>query len=276
MARFFSSMLRSGSVPLFLILEVVCVSLIVRFNSSQHEIAAYSLGRIQGKLNKWRTEVSLQLSLQNRLDSMAAVQARLLESYLSANDNHLLLRVDSFRVQRDSFHLIPALVINNSITHRNNYITIDKGRLDGLKEDLGVVVPEGPIGIVIKVSDHYALVMSLLHQQTRVSVQLKNRGYFGSLVWKDLRNPRKMYLEDIPRHARVAVGDTVETSGFSDIFPAGMALGEVDSFWISPASDFYEMEVSIWPDIASLRHVYVVEKLDTEEKRFLEESVNHE
>ncbi len=276
MARFFLSMLRSGSVPLFLLLEVVCLSLIVRFNSEQHAIAKYSLGRVQGKLNKWRTELSLQLSLQNRLDSMAAVQARLLESYLSANDSRLLLSVDSLSWQRDSFRLVSALIINNSISHRNNYMTLDKGRLDGLREGMGVLVPEGPVGIVIKVSEHYALVMSLLHQQARLSAKLQNQGYFGSLVWKDLRNPRKMYLEDIPRHARVALGDTVETSGYSDIFPAGMPLGRVDTFWVSPASDFYEIEVSLWPDIAALRYVYVVEKLGTQEKQSLEESVKHE
>lgn len=274
MARFFSRILRNGSIPVFLILELVCLLLIVRFNSEQQSIAHYTLGRFQGRMQKIRTTVSLQLSMQNHLDSMAAVQARLLENCLSANEARFSPFSDSLK--RDSLFIVAARVINNSISHRNNYMTLDKGRLDGVEKGMGVFTIDGPVGIVRATSDHYSLVMSLLHQQSRLSVALKEPFYFGSLVWSDLRNPRQMYLEDIPRHAQIAVGDTVQTTGFSDIFPAAMLVGVVDTFWVPPASDFYEIKVNLLVDIAGLRNVYVVKKLGMEEKQVLEESLNHE
>ncbi len=272
MAQYFSAWMRKGSVPLFLALELVCILLIVSFNENQQAIASYTLGNFQGKINKLSTSIGNQWTLQERLDSISWEQARLLEFCLSANgETH---GADSLR--RDSFSVIPARVINNSINRRNNYITIDKGRLDGIEQDMGVISARGPVGVVRAVSDHYALVMSLLHQQSRISARLKNSGYFGSLRRGYSRNPKKMYLADIPRHAPLSVGDTVLTSGYSDLFPEGMTIGTVDTFWVPSASDFYEIELTLFPDIARLHHVYVLDKKHTEEKELLEQEWQHE
>ncbi len=272
MAQYFSAWMRKGSVPLFLALELVCVLLIVTFNENQQAIADYTLGNFQGRINKFTAGLSNQFTLRERLDSISWEQARLLEFCLSANDG--AAGADSLR--SDSFTVIPALVINNSISLRNNYMTLDKGRLDGIEPGMGVISVRGPVGIVRAVSDHYALVMSLLHQQSRISAELKNSKYFGSLIRGYSRNPKIMQLLDIPRHAPISVGDTVLTSGYSDIFPKGMSIGVVDTFWIPAASDFYEIEVYLFPDIARLYQVYVLDKKGMEEKRLLEEQARHE
>ncbi len=277
MARFFWSGSRRGSIPVFLILELVCLFLIVRFNQDQGAIFQYSLGKAVGELHQARTNLSMYLGRGYYLDSMARVQARLLENCLSANDTRFFVEDSAgFARPRDSFLVVPARVINNSINHRNNYMTLDRGRLAGIEPGMGVIDGEKPVGIVRAVSDHYALVMSLLHQKSRLSVELKNQPYFGSLLWKDLRNPKLMYVEDIPRHALLTVGDTLQTTGFSDIFPAGMPVGSIDTFWVPAASDFYEVKIHLFPDIAGLRQVYVIKKFGMEEKRVLEEKRGYE
>jgi rod shape-determining protein MreC len=166
----------------------------------------------------------------------------------------------------ESFKLIPAQIINNSINQRNNHFTIDKGTGDGIREGMGVISPQGIVGIIDHVGKQYATAISILHSAARISAAIQRNGYFGSLVWKEM-DPAHMILEAVPRQADILVGDTIVTSGFSFIYPKGIFIGTVERYWVEGGSNYYTIEVRLHEDIARMNHVYVIEYTEEQLKR---------
>jgi len=154
-------------------------------------------------------------------------------------------------------HLIPAQVISNSVRDRDNYMTINRGELDGVRPEMGVVSGTGVVGIIFQTSNHYALVMPILHSKSSISCRLRGTDYFGYLKWRG-GNPLQAYIDDIPRHAKFHVGDIVETSGYSNVFPSGIFVGKVAQIHNSDDGLSYQLEVQLSTDLSRLRDVCVI------------------
>jgi rod shape-determining protein MreC len=258
--------IRYSAFLLFLLLEVVALLLVVRYNENQSSIFAHSSSRLAGKLYKVADDVIQYNHLQQTADSLASQNAELKERIF--NLERSLQRLIPADKPLDScllepFNIIDAQVISNSINQRNNHFTIDRGSKDGIRTGMGVISPHGIAGIVDQVGQRYATAISVLHSAARISAAIKRNEYFGSLVWKEI-DPGHMILEAIPRQADILVGDTIVTSGFSFIYPKGIFIGTVDRFWTEGGSNYYTVEVRLHEDIARLDRVYVVEFTDKE------------
>lgn len=153
--------------------------------------------------------------------------------------------------------LIPAHVISNSIKQKDNFITLDKGLKDGIRTEMGVVSGTGIVGITYLVSNHFSVVLPILNSHSNISCRLRGTNYFGSLKW-DGGSPLQAYMDDIPRHARCKIGDIVETSGFSSVFPAGIFVGKVIQVKNSKDGLSYRLEVQLSTDLAQIRDVRIV------------------
>ena len=150
-----------------------------------------------------------------------------------------------------------AHVINNSISRPYNYITIEKGSLDGIEPEMGVVDVNGVVGIVNKVTDHTARIISVLNPNLRLSCKVLGSDHIGSLVW-DGEDSRFAVLEELPRHAVYNVGDTIVTSGFSSAFPEGVAVGTVKEELRYHDDNFHALRVELFTDFSTLSTVRVV------------------
>ncbi|MBI5010995.1 MAG: rod shape-determining protein MreC, partial [Bacteroidia bacterium] len=95
-----------------------------------------------------------------------------------------------------------------------------------------------------------------LNLDFRLSARIKSSGYFGSLSW-DGHDYRKAILSDIPQHVNLNVGDTIETTGYSALFPEGVLVGTIIDFQ-KPGSDFYSITVLLKTDFRKLHFVDVV------------------
>ncbi|MBR6030709.1 MAG: rod shape-determining protein MreC [Bacteroidaceae bacterium] len=155
------------------------------------------------------------------------------------------------------FSMIEARIIDNSVRKRDNMLVIDVGSNDGVAPEMGVVSGTGVVGIVSAVTPHHALVMSILNSHSSISCRLRGTEYFGYLKWKGGR-PLRAYMDDVPRHAHIKKGDIVETSGFSNVFPAGIFLGKVAEIKNSRDGMAYELEILLSTDLANIRHVAVI------------------
>ncbi len=280
MRDFFGNFARFGGFFFFVLLEVICFVLIVRFNKNQRDIYLNSSNLFAGYVNKKYDQWSDYFHLTLVADSLARENARLLEELSNKEISVVIAADDTVHSQRDtilksSFQLIPAKVINNSISKNHNFLTIDKGKLDNLEPHLGVVTDKGVVGIVRNVSPNYARVMSVLHRQMHISAALKNQKYFGSLVWKN-NDPTRVTLEEIPKHAQPAVGDTVVTSGYSSIFPPGIFVGTVENYRVEPGNNAYTITVKLGEDIGKIQYVYVVRNLNVHQIKMLEEDLENE
>ena len=158
----------------------------------------------------------------------------------------------------ERYKLIPAKVVTNELDKQNNLLTIDKGDTDGVEEGMGVACGQGVVGVVLKTSSHYSIVIPILNvESSRISCAIRGHGYFGVLRW-DGRDAGIAYVEDIPRHARFKRGDWVETNGYSSIFPAGVLVGQIREVYNSRDGLSYRLQVRLSTDFGKLRDVVVI------------------
>jgi rod shape-determining protein MreC len=151
---------------------------------------------------------------------------------------------------------VPAQVSGISVNKQYNRIILDKGRWDGLEPDMAVIAPEGVVGMITDVSEHFSLVMPVINRQFSLSVKIAKNHYFGALAWEGLSQTQAS-LNEIPNHVNVQTGDTIITSGFSLIFPEGIPVGEVVQ--VNEAEgNFHQIRLNLFVDFRRLTSVYVV------------------
>ncbi len=257
----------------FVLLEVVSFVLLFKFNSYQGSVWFSSANAVAGKVYEVDAAVKNYFSLTKINEQLN--QRNL---YLEQTVRRLQDKIERLEPQEDSswltltqaevlkdYKLIPAKVITNSVDKRDNFITIDKGRADGVRKDMGVACGNGVVGVVYMVSEHYAVVIPLLNSKSNVSVTIRKRGYYGYLHWTggaaDLA-----YVDDIPRHAHFRLGDFVETSGYSSIFPPGIIAGQVLHVYNSADGLSYRVQVRLTTDFGNLRDVCVIDNTGMEER----------
>ncbi len=199
-------------------------------------------------------EINSDLNRRN-----AELQAEIVRLQESIDELHEIYFVDTLVPEPDvrHFDFIVAHVINNSIAHPYNYITINKGEAEGVRPELGVIDHNGVVGIVSNVGAHSARVISLLNPHFRLSCKIKRSDYFGSLVWNG-GDPTEASLEELPRHTRFEVGDTIVTSGYSAVFPAGLPVGVVLDDDTDKNQNFFTLRVRLLADFTTLGNVQVV------------------
>jgi rod shape-determining protein MreC len=181
--------------------------------------------------------------------------------------------ISIFQTVNDSSHsqkyiYSAARIVNSSVNRQKNFFTIDRGRKQGLAVDMAVTSGGSVAGITMGCSNNYSVVMSVLNLDFRLSARIKSNGYFGSLSW-DGSDINHAVLSEIPQHVIFGIGDTIETTGYSAIFPEGLLIGTVSSFERS-GSDFYRIKVKLATDFRKLRYVTVIGNLEKMEQNDLE------
>ena len=173
----------------------------------------------------------------------------------------------------DPFQYISATIINNSVAKANNYLTLDKGKIDGVKKGMGVISERGVIGIVKETSERYSTVLSILHSQSKLSVAIKKNNHFGSLQWDGI-SYKKARIYDVPSHVKLKIGDTIITSGFSHIFPSKIDLGIISKIDTENDDKFHNIRMTFIEDLKQLRYVNICESINKNEKINLEKSLD--
>ena len=164
-----------------------------------------------------------------------------------------------------------AHVVGNSIHQADNYITLDRGTAHGVHPDMGVANQSGVVGIVVRASEHYALVLSVLSSKMKLSAIIRDSESSGSLEW-DGRDAGHALLHNLPRSVQCAPGDTVVTSGFSAAFPKGVPVGQVESI-LDDGSTFMTLQVRLFTDFSRLSDVHVIDDSGLTEQLQLEAPV---
>lgn len=257
----------------FLVLEVVSMVLLFRYNSYQGSVWFSSANAVTGKVYEWDSAVESFFSLSGvnsqltRRNAFLEQQVRMLDDSidrLTRSQEAAVTRLSSM-VPFQGCRLIPAKVVANMVNRYDNLITIDKGSADGVKRDMGVVCGMGVVGIVYLVSEHYSIVIPALNSHSNISCTIQRRGYFGYLRWRG-GSSQLAYLEDVPRHAHFKLGDNVVTSGYSSVFPPGVMVGKVLHVFNSADGLSYRVQVKLSTDFARLRDVCLVDDSALQER----------
>lgn len=257
----------------FLVLEVVSMVLLFRYNSYQGSVWFSTANAVTGKVYEWDSAVESYFSLSGvnsqltQRNAFLEQQVRMLDdsiARLTRSQEAAVTRLSSM-VPFQGCRLIPAKVVANMVNRYDNLITIDKGSADGVKRDMGVVCGMGVVGIVYLVSEHYSIVIPALNSHSNISCTIQRRGYFGYLRWRG-GSSQLAYLEDVPRHAHFKLGDNVVTSGYSSVFPPGVMVGKVLHVFNSADGLSYRVQVKLSTDFARLRDVCLVDDSALQER----------
>lgn len=257
----------------FLVLEVVSMVLLFRYNSYQGSVWFSSANAVTGKVYEWDSAVESFFSLSGvnsqltQRNAFLEQQVRMLDdsiARLTRSQEAAVTRLSSM-VPFQGCRLIPAKVVANMVNRYDNLITIDRGSADGVKRDMGVVCGMGVVGIVYLVSEHYSIVIPALNSHSNISCTIQRRGYFGYLRWRG-GSSQLAYLEDVPRHAHFKLGDNVVTSGYSSVFPPGVMVGKVLHVFNSADGLSYRVQVKLSTDFARLRDVCLVDDSALQER----------
>lgn len=232
-------------------------------------------GNINRYYNNWAYFFDLKATNAKLAEENVRLRNQLAQDFVAYDTSRkagtLVLRKDSLEKIR-KFYYYPAKVVGNTFTLQKNYITIERGALQGVKKDMAVISPEGSIvGVVIEVNDNYSKIMSLLHRNSKVSAMLKRDKVAGGIEW-DGSNPDILTLKNISKSAAPKIGDTVLTSPYSSNFPAQLLIGKVTKIKQDPASNFLTLDVKSFTNFFNLEYVYLVENKRMNEQKSIEQN----
>ncbi len=269
---------------LFALYIVAGCALLFARNPYQHHVYLTSANSISSAVYKTTNNVTSYFSLREINEDLQHRNSDLeLEIYKLKEvirDYQEQVYADTMTVDSalTRYQFLIAHVINNSINRSHNYITIEKGRLDGVEPEMGVMDQNGIVGIVNVVGDHTARLISVLNPYLRLSCKVKGEDQVGSLVW-DGRDPGEAILEELPKHAKFVKGDTIVTSGYSSVFPEGVPVGTIITGSRDREDNFYTLRIKLFTDFSTLSTVRVIrdkmkDELTTVEKELEIKNVN--
>lgn len=250
------------------------VSLVLLYNGNEHHRsqAISSSNAMVGTIFSWRKEITDYTSLKEVNRRLAEENADFRNRHISTYTpvEGLFARIQD-SVRQQEYRVITAKVVNSTWHKPKNHLTLNKGTKAGVHGDMGVIGPNGIVGVVRDASPGFASVISVLSPDIKTSVQLRRTGHFGLLYW-NTNDPLTSSVIDIAKHARVAVGDTVETRGGDGTFPAGVLVGVVESVEDQPGSNYHDIVVRLSEDMTRSGFVYVVDDLRRAERDTLQKA----
>ncbi|MDO4162790.1 MAG: rod shape-determining protein MreC [Bacteroides sp.] len=263
---------------LFLLLEVASFVLLFRFNYYQQSVFFTSANGAAGRVYEISGGIASYFHLKSVNEDLLDRNVWLEQRVASLEKTLSKIGADSayfysteLTDPKEEGQIFKASIIKNTLNRADNYITLDRGSDAGIRPEMGVVDANGVVGIVYKTSPHYSLVISLLNSKSSISCKIVGSEYFGYLKWEG-GDSRFAYLKDLPRHAEFNLGDTVVTSGYSTVFPAGILVGTVDDMSDSHDGLSYLLKIKLATDFGKVSNVRVIARSGQEEQKMLEKA----
>ena len=246
-------------------------------NSYQRSVLINSGNIVSGYLGSIYGDIVSYFNLKEVNRSLQRVNGEMEMKILELQEQLEIMQADTVTFRgavRDSIHDFPyqfimAEISSNSFVQLSNYITLNKGRIDGIQPDMGVVSDQGVVGVVSQVSAHFSVVIPLLNPKSRLSCKVLGNNNFGYLIW-DGKDASCATLEELPKHAEFNKGDTIVTSGYSAIFPPGLIVGTIEEFYNGRDDNFYSLKIRLATSFQTLQHVRVIRNFRQEEQINLE------
>ena len=275
MKNLINFLIQYSVVFLFLFLEVISVTLIAKNQDYQKSVFLSSSNSVASTMFEWSNSVVEFFKLRTANDNLSEENTALKNQLVKLQNQLVSLKKETpdsvhFRIPPEmEYQFIAAKVIKCTTNKTLNYITLNKGALDGIKPDMGVVSDEGVVGIVKTVSTKFSVVIPIINPKIEISCKFKRSNYSGGLLWNG-EDSRYANLNDIARHVELALGDTLITSGLTSTFPEGIPVGNIEDFKIKTSDAYYKIKVKLAVDFRTLSHVKVINYLNYQEQKDLE------
>ena len=255
---------------LFILIEGFSVSLLLENNSYQANKAIQFSTQYTSSIHTYTASFSDYVALKETNNYLIEENAKL----------HSLLKnetsfIDSTLIRDKQYNYLPAKIIKNSVSKRNNFITLNKGSKHGIAEGMGVITKQGVIGVIHSVSPHYAIAISLLHRRSAIGIQLKKNNHNGILKWKGF-DYRSATISDFPNHIPISLGDTITSNSHSVIFPEGIKIGTIKTIQKNKDDGFLNVSINLFEDFNQLNYVYIIHSDETAEQLQIEQEIKED
>lgn len=261
---------------LFLLLEVFAFFLIVSNNSYQRSAFISSSNGFTSSILSAVSNATSYIGLKNENQQLAKenaiLRSKLVESNLWSERN---FKSHSDTIRHQFYTYKEAQIISNSFQNRNNFLILDKGSIDGIETEMGVISSNGIVGIVNDVSDHFCSVISILHKKSAIDVKITSNGYTGTTYWNGDKYTMGE-LKNIPSHTILSKGDTIVTSGNSAIFPPEIQVGYIKEYNLRKGQNFFDIEFEYSVDYNKIHNVYIIHNIRKEEIQKMKEGFDED
>jgi rod shape-determining protein MreC len=273
MRNIFLFIRRYRTFIVFLFLQVAALYFLFNYNRFHRAKFLGIANEVTGRINSQYNKVEDYLSLREENKRVH----RLNDSLLNLLTRNFKKRDTTVQIVQDSvaydtlghyrrYFSRPATVVYNTINSQKNFIQLNRGSNQGIKDNMAVVNSDGSVvGVVVNTSGNFSQVMSLLHVQNTVSASLKKSGDFGTAEWEG-KDPRYLLLKKIPKTVEVKKGDTVLTSSVSYNFPPGYMVGTVADVKLDNTTGMYLLKVKTAANFYNLQQVHVIENIERDEQ----------
>ncbi len=271
-------LIKYSTLLLFVVLEIVAVAMVVTNNAYQRSVFFSSCNAFAAGIYSMSSTIGDYFGLRTENERLAQANVALQERVNQLENQLQQYPIDSTKVyieaERDRSY-IPAKVVNIITNKQHNYLTINKGKRDGVLPDMGVMSAEGVVGIVCAASDKFALVIPVINTSLNISSKTATGRTIGTLQWggEDIRYAQ---LNEIARHHTIAIGDTILTSGLSTIFPEDIPIGVVANDELTDHDTYHRIEVALTVDFSNINYVTVICNHNQEEQVALEQQIQGE
>jgi rod shape-determining protein MreC len=254
-------------------LQVLAIWLLFTYNRFHRAKGLGWANEITGRINKQYNKVEDFFNMKDenkRVHQLNDSLINLLSSNFLRSDTNLLLVKDSLPYDTlgnyRRYFWRPAEVIYNTVNVQRNYIQINRGSTQGIKDNMAVISSNGAIvGDVVNVSSNFSQIRSVLHVEHRASIALKKTSDVGTLKW-DGKDPLQLTIEKIPNSIVVQKGDTIVTSRYSFNYPPGLMVGTVTEIIAEKNTNFNILKVRPAANFFNLQQVFVVENVQYDEQ----------
>jgi len=275
MQQIINFVIRNKTFLLFLLLFVISLGLTIQSHSYHKSKFINSANFLTGGIYEGASGISDYFDLEDQNEILVEENERLRSQIFNSGDSIISAsaKIDSISYN-GRYKIQSAKIINNNYSSTKNYLTLNKGEKAGIKEDMGVITSKGIVGIIDNTSNGYSRILSILNTKSRINAQLKSSYHIGSLKWNGKSAATTVQLTDISKFAPIKEGDSIITGGQSTIFPKGIPIGTIVSFVLDISGDTYTIQVKLFNDMTNLSHIYIIENLDSEEIKLLENPID--
>jgi rod shape-determining protein MreC len=257
----------------FALLQLIALSIYVRYLSFPKNQYLTTASAVTGKVLEVENNVTKHFNLSKNNSALQIenikLRTKIPQSLYQVGRN--LYKIKD-TVYEQHYEYIPATVINSSVTRRNNYFTINAGSKQGIKREMGVFSDKGVVGVIHNVSEHYAVVKTVLTKDINIDVTIEPIGLFGFLKW-DGHDPQKGSVTGISNDLKIKRWSRVVTKGGSGIFPKGMPVGKVCETKPVEGEPLWDVVVKFSENFRTLQQVYVIKNLLIDEQKALERQI---
>jgi rod shape-determining protein MreC len=274
MQQIINFIFRNKNLLLYLLLLFTALGFTVQSHSYHQSKFFNSANWITGGIYKTSNNISDYFNLEIENEKLVQENIRL-KQLLFNQEYNAEVPIDTLMLDTTQldYTIVSAKIIKNNYSLLDNYITLNKGAKQGIQQDMGVITPNGILGIIENTSTNFSRVQSILNRRSNLNAKLKNSENFGSLIWNG-KDYNLVQLIDIPRRVPIKIGDTILTGAASSIFPENILIGTIKKFDLDVSKSSYSIDVQLFNDMTNIKNVYIINNKNRTELKQLEAQNN--